>query len=225
MVKKGFGIGTKRYYWTVSYIIHKAILKKNQPAKLASKAHFENIEKKEEAPSRKNQPTGYNDSIPGYAPVKRTACRFHEYDYYPVDWVNQSTFKEYKKGYYDENGDYYPVMIRKTRTNYAGILSCKNCGDQNVFWAHRTTPVCPNCKEEIDFDLSKAQIDYNKISESNGFNKAAKEEEIRKEDLLTADEIDEVYGEFEPFVYQFIDVAFGVLLLIIIGVILFINLA
>ena len=51
---------------------------------------------------RNNQPTGFRP-VQGVRPAYHYARR-HDYIFYPVAWVDQSTGTSYQAGYYDEDG-------------------------------------------------------------------------------------------------------------------------
>ena len=74
-------------------------------------------------------------------------CRRHDYVYYPIDWVDSATNAYYKKGFYDENGQYYDkVAIKKKTGDAEAILTCEYCDTKiNAKWDGSTSLTCPNC--------------------------------------------------------------------------------
>ncbi len=92
---------------------------------------------------RTNQPSGYS----GTAKPVRHCGRRHDYVFYPIGWTDSSTGKEYKKGYYDENGQYYEDVAFKTGDRYENVLCrCDYCGKQSkMTWKENMTLSCPGC--------------------------------------------------------------------------------
>lgn len=98
--------------------------------------------------SRVNQPEGYVarehysiNPIPHYG-VK------HNYLYYPLSWTDVKTGKEYKKGYYDENGQYYEtVVFRRTDGVYKNVVcQCEYCDTiSKIDWTEGGPLICPQC--------------------------------------------------------------------------------
>ncbi len=95
-----------------------------------------------QARPRTNQPSGYR----GASPVRHYARR-HDYVFYPVGWTDSVTGREYKEGYYDENGQYYEDVAFKTGDQYDNVLCrCEYCGKQSkMTWKENMTLSCPGC--------------------------------------------------------------------------------
>ena len=71
----------------------------------------------------------------------------HDYQYYPEDFTD-STGKTYKRGYYDENGNYYENVAFE---NQETELVCPYCGTRNkIIWKEGVLPKCPNCGGEYE---------------------------------------------------------------------------
>lgn len=97
--------------------------------------------------TRVNQPTGYRPSAyNNQRPISHRGIR-HDYIYYPVDWFDEATGKGYRKGYYDENGQYYDDVVFKKNGQYDNVLcKCEYC-DTTIKkdWKDGETLTCPNC--------------------------------------------------------------------------------
>ncbi len=97
---------------------------------------------------RSNQPQGYDPGehynvtpIPHY-------CVRHNYEYYPLSWTDRSTGREYKKGYYDENGQYYEtVVFRRSDGVYKNVVcQCQYCDTvSKIDWTEGGALICPQC--------------------------------------------------------------------------------
>lgn len=104
---------------------------------------------------RANQPSGYR--IGGHGPAPREYhCRKHDYIFYPVGWVNESTGTFYEKGFYDENGNRCDnLAVRDEKSNEMRFV-CQYCGTEvKTKWTEGAKPSCPNCSAplaEIEMD-------------------------------------------------------------------------
>ena len=97
---------------------------------------------------RFNQPSGWNaGEHGGRMPETHYAVR-HNYVYYPIDWVDSATGRQYKKGYYDENGQYYEDVVFLRNGKYENVIcECEYCGSvAKVDWSgDGQAPNCKNC--------------------------------------------------------------------------------
>ncbi|MBR6377960.1 MAG: hypothetical protein IKS05_09400 [Oscillospiraceae bacterium] len=96
---------------------------------------------------RYNQPRGYTPSehhnvspIPHY-------CVHHNYFYYPLSWTDEATGQEYKRGYYDENGQYYENVVFQTDGVYKNVVcQCEYCDTiSKIDWTEGGPLICPQC--------------------------------------------------------------------------------
>ena len=96
---------------------------------------------------RYNQPRGYTPSehhnvspIPHY-------CVHHNYFYYPLSWTDEATGQEYKRGYYDENGQYYENVVFQTDGVYKNVIcQCEYCDTiSKIDWTEGGPLICPQC--------------------------------------------------------------------------------
>ena len=96
---------------------------------------------------RIHQPLGYRSTLSGYIPPTMYVCEAHDYVFYPTDWTDPETGKQYQKGYYDETGTYYKDLALKDATGkYTSKLVCDYCGTEiRAEWTDDSAPSCPNC--------------------------------------------------------------------------------
>lgn len=77
------------------------------------------------------------------------SCRTHRYIYYPEFWMDQTTGKQYNRGYYDENGRYYDaseIAFRNPDGSYKAHFTCQYCGaEAEYMWREGQYPNCNNC--------------------------------------------------------------------------------
>lgn len=94
-----------------------------------------------------NQPTGFRSS--GLKP-RHHYCRYHNYTYYPIDWVSGDT--SYKKGYYDENGVYYQDISFEKNGKYDDVIcKCLYCGSTSkIVWEDGAAIRCPQCGGDVE---------------------------------------------------------------------------
>ena len=97
--------------------------------------------------SRQNQPVGYVERDHGGRHPSRHYCVNHNYVYYPDSWVDKNTGTSYKKGYYDENGQYYADICFKQNGRYTNVMcACEYCGTKVTRDLDDHTPlICPQC--------------------------------------------------------------------------------
>ena len=70
--------------------------------------------------------------ISGLQPSYHYGSR-HDYVYYPESWVDESTGTSYKKGYYDENGQYYDSVAFQKDGKYENVVChCPYCGQDTI---------------------------------------------------------------------------------------------
>ena len=100
---------------------------------------------------RVRQPKGYSD----YSSVIGYQCCNHEYIYYPKDWTDSKSGKEYKHGYYDEKGNRYEALILKHNEKYENVpLKCEYCGTTVVrdLTDDNQTMKCDSCGATMIID-------------------------------------------------------------------------
>ena len=68
-------------------------------------------------------------------------ARRHDYIFYPVAWVDQSTGTSYQAGYYDEDGKRYDSVAFKKGDSYENVV------------CH-----CPYCEQDTILNLTNEQI-------------------------------------------------------------------
>ena len=84
--------------------------------------------------------------MPGYIAPTIYRCKTHDYVYYASNWQDEETNTYYKKGYYDENGNYYENIAFKNQEKKSVILKCDYCDTEvKVDWMQGALPTCPNC--------------------------------------------------------------------------------
>ena len=97
--------------------------------------------------TRYNQPRGYVagnhyniNPIPHY-------CVHHNYYYYPFSWTDEASGREYKKGYYDEEGKYYENVVFRTNGTYKTVIcKCEYCDTiTKIDWTEGGPLICPQC--------------------------------------------------------------------------------
>lgn len=96
---------------------------------------------------RTNQPRGYVAvQHSGATPVNHY-CVHHNYLYYPFDWTDAETGKAYKKGYYDEDGQYYQHVAFREDGKYKDVLcQCEYCDTTTkIDWSEGGSLICPQC--------------------------------------------------------------------------------
>jgi len=92
---------------------------------------------------RINQPKGYEDSRYSVSLVRGEK---HDYIFLPQGYTDEETGKEYKAGYYDENGDFYERIIIDAGKNRETLACCDFCGTQiKLKWKAGALASCPNC--------------------------------------------------------------------------------
>lgn len=92
------------------------------------------------ARTRVNQPTGFKGSPNTYR------CKTHDYSYYNTNWMDEDLGKSYRRGYYDENGNYYDALIIKDAEKYMSHFQCAYCGtEKKAVWTEGSIPHCDNC--------------------------------------------------------------------------------
>ena len=96
-----------------------------------------------------NQPLGFIVSAtrrPSYYYGRR-----HDYVFYPEAWTDPTSGRDYEKGYYDENGQYYDSVSFSKDGQYENVVChCPYCGQNTVLnlsakdaAAHNLK--CPSC--------------------------------------------------------------------------------
>ena len=96
---------------------------------------------------RYNQPRGYvAREHNNLAPFPHYCVR-HNYLYYPYGWTDEATGQEYKKGYYDENGQYYEDVAFLQDGKYKNVLcQCEYCDTiTKIDWSEGGPLICPQC--------------------------------------------------------------------------------
>lgn len=118
---------------------------------------------------RTNGPTGYNRFTINYVEPTFYRCKNHDYMYYPRNWIDQETGESFRKGYYDENGQYYETIAFKGTGKNAAKYECKYvcafCGTEvKLEWEEGAVPACPNCGGTLSEEITG--IIYDKVEES-----------------------------------------------------------
>lgn len=115
----------------------------------SSRSHHSNSSRRS-VPDRPryNQPKGFSN-FSGHRPTTHV-CKKHTYDYYDCDWQYEGVL--YHKGYYDENGEYYPSMAFKNADgSYNVYLKCDFCGSQSIMkWREGVIPKCESCGAQLN---------------------------------------------------------------------------
>ncbi|MBQ7676876.1 MAG: hypothetical protein IJT32_01460 [Lachnospiraceae bacterium] len=94
--------------------------------------------------ARQNQPKGYVGANP-----RIYRCKDHDYVHYLHPWVDSGTGREYKAGYYDENGNYYEDVVfsrhGQVLDSATAVCRCDFCRSEDSRpWAEREKP-CTHC--------------------------------------------------------------------------------
>ena len=101
---------------------------------------------------RRNQPTGMPSHLKTKSVVLR--CKNHDYMYVSESWMDEKTGTTYRKGYYDENGQYYDadtVAFKKPDGSYEAHYVCEYCGTElEANWKEGFYPSCKNCGAEMN---------------------------------------------------------------------------
>ena len=107
---------------------------------------------------RINQPKGYEDSRYSVSLVRG---RKHDYIFLPQGYTDEETGKEYKAGYYDENGDYYERVIIEAGKNRETLACCDFCGTQiKLKWEAGALVSCPNCGAPLHEEPNRTIYDH-----------------------------------------------------------------
>ncbi len=102
--------------------------------------------------SRRNQPSGYHQTS-GRAITHH--CRKHDYVYYPSSWIDSDTNREYKAGYYDEDGNFYEKVDFVNGADAQVSYICEYCGYSTRFKKQGTIDTtCPKCGASMVRDES-----------------------------------------------------------------------
>jgi hypothetical protein len=119
---------------------------------------------------RNNQPTGFRP-VQGVRPRYHYARR-HDYIFYPVAWVDQSTGTSYQAGYYDEDGKRYDSVAFKKGDSYDNVVChCPYC-DQDTILNLTSEQIasqslkCPNCNGQME--IQSALDEYTTSSDLSG---------------------------------------------------------
>lgn len=80
-------------------------------------------------------------------------CKNHDYMYVNESWMDEQTGVLYKKGYYDETGQYYDadnIAFKKADGSYKAHYVCDYCGtEMEADWKEGFYPTCKNCCAEM----------------------------------------------------------------------------
>ncbi|MCQ2482634.1 MAG: hypothetical protein MJ153_04035 [Clostridia bacterium] len=116
--------------------------------------------------TRVNQPKGYKS---GLGATKTYYCKTHDYVFYPINWVDEASDTYYRKGYYDEQGQYYSNLLLKENDEYTTQCECLYCGSSiKLKWKEGALPSCPNCGATLQEITQNSAVDY--IQKSSGVN-------------------------------------------------------
>ena len=96
---------------------------------------------------RNNQPRGYVAEHFNHIKPVIHYCVHHNYCYYPFSWTDEATGETYKKGYYDENGQYYENVVFRTDGMYKNVIcQCEYCDTiTKIDWTEGGPLICPQC--------------------------------------------------------------------------------
>ena len=96
---------------------------------------------------RCNQPQGYQLGKHHNIPPVTHFCLRHNYLYYPFDWTDEATGRNFRKGYYDENGQYYEnVSFYEDGTYKNVVCRCEYCDTvTKIDWTEGGPLICPQC--------------------------------------------------------------------------------
>ena len=103
---------------------------------------------------RRHQPCGYSDGPEIREPSTVHYGLKHNYVYYPEDWVEKPTETTHKKGYYDENGDFYERVVFWKDGYYHDVpCTCEFCGVTTLCDVYvGTSQVCKQCGAPLRID-------------------------------------------------------------------------
>lgn len=97
---------------------------------------------------RKNQPTG-----PGLRNASMHYGKKHNYLYAPIGWYDPKTKKVFRKGFYDENGNWYESVAFRgdTKGDYDNVLChCRSCKTvMHTDWKNGERIKCPKCNRDM----------------------------------------------------------------------------
>ncbi len=114
------------------------------------------------APVRKrvNQPTGWK----GASGTKVHYHLYeHDYDYYPESWTDEEG-RDFREGYYDENGNYYANILADGATT---MLKCEYCGNRILYTMKEgDLPSCDKCGSQFDIQIKDKVADDKRQSKS-----------------------------------------------------------
>ncbi len=112
------------------------------------------------ARTRKNQPEGYRAKDRTSRATTHYAT-FHNYIYYPADWVSKKTGRIYHKGFYDENGQHYDNVVFRRNGMYQKVLcKCPYCQSTfQISFRDGEALKCPSCTANIGIENFLTPID------------------------------------------------------------------
>lgn len=103
--------------------------------------------------ARSHQPSNYR--FGSTHPTSTYQCRRHDYIFYPIDWLDETTNTTYKKGYYDEQGNRYDNLILKNNERYENVpMHCPYCDKTAVrdLTDDKETMSCEHCGGNMVID-------------------------------------------------------------------------
>ena len=103
--------------------------------------------------ARSHQPSNYR--FASTHPTSTYQCRRHDYIFYPIDWLDETTNTTYKKGYYDEQGNRYDSLILKNNERYENVpMHCPYCDKTAVrdLTDDKETMSCEHCGGNMVID-------------------------------------------------------------------------
>ena len=133
--------------------------------------------------ARSNQPKGYNAWEHHNAEPVNHYCVHHNYLYYPYDWTDERTGAEYKRGYYDEEGEYYEDVVFRTDGKYKNVIcQCEYCGTiTKLDWTEGGPLICSQCggsmkilsnldeyTQDPNYESSRHKADYEEYAARSG---------------------------------------------------------
>lgn len=107
--------------------------------------------------TRENQP---GKLVQSSATSSLIRSKTHDYIYCPEDWSEEYNTKRYQKGYYDERGKHYDLVVIKHNNYSETNVTCDFCGEQSrLTWKNGEEPVCPKCGASFADLIKKATVE------------------------------------------------------------------
>ena len=123
-------------------------------------------------------------------------ARRHDYIFYPVAWVDQSTGTSYQAGYYDEDGKRYDSVAFKKGDNYENVVChCPYCEQDTILnltseQVATQSLKCPNCNGQMV--IQSALDEYTGTSESSS-SEADEVKNVKKKNSTFMADVEKLY--------------------------------